>query len=111
MKEAVYAPDWRTHERRDYTLQLTDILAATLPEAIEGSISTVPGSFKPWIKTEEDVLTMARNLGAAVAYLAALGDDTGKLIHLGLEPEPDCFLETTAETIAFFNETLLLDAA
>src|SRR4051812_10326172 len=30
VKEDVYAPDWRTAERRDYTLQLVDILAAML---------------------------------------------------------------------------------
>jgi hypothetical protein len=111
VKEEVYAPDWRTPERLDYTLQLIDILAATLPESVEGSISTVPCSFKPWIQTEDDVRSMACNLGAAVAYLAALAEDTGKLIHLGLEPEPDCFLETTPETIAFYNDWLLMHAA
>src|SRR3954463_386151 len=111
VKEKVYTPDWRTSERLQYTLQLVDILAALLPEGIEGSISTVPGSFKPWIETEDDVRMMAENLGACVAYLAALRDDTGKTIHLGLEPEPDCFLETTAESISFFNDVLLTIAA
>jgi sugar phosphate isomerase/epimerase len=106
VKENVYAPDWRTPERRDYTIQLADTLAALLPDTIEGSISTVPGSFKPWIKTDDDQHDMARNLAACVAYLAALRDDTGRTIHLGLEPEPDCFLETTAETVAFFKEVL-----
>ena len=107
VKENVYAPDWRTDERRDYTMQVADILAGMLPEGIEGSISTVPGSFKPWITTESDKLAMARHFAGRVAYLAALQEDTGKLIHLGLEPEPDCFLETTAETISFFKEVLL----
>ena len=106
VKENVYAPDWRTPERLHYTLQLADILAGWLPEGIDGSISTVPGSFKPWIKTEADVEAMVDHLAAAVAYLAALRDDTGREIHLGLEPEPDCFLETTAETIGFFENTL-----
>ena len=41
-----------------------------------------------------------------MAYLAALREDTGREIHLGLEPEPDCYLETTAETIAFFKDVL-----
>src|SRR5438876_11336987 len=49
---------------------------------------------------------MAQNLGAVAAYLAALREDTGKEIHLGLEPEPSCFLETTAETVAFFRDAL-----
>ena len=49
---------------------------------------------------------MAKNLGAVAAYLAALHEDSGREIHLGLEPEPSCFLETTAETVAFFRDTL-----
>ncbi len=106
VKENVYAPDWRTPERLHYTLQLADILAGWLPEGIDGSISTVPGSFKPWIKTEADVEAMVDHLAAAVAHLHTLRADTGREIHLGLEPEPDCFLETTAETIAFFKDTL-----
>ncbi|MDQ3622462.1 MAG: xylose isomerase, partial [Verrucomicrobiota bacterium] len=36
----------------------------------------------------------------------ALRDDTGQEIHLGLEPEPDCFLETTEETVLFFKDQL-----
>lgn len=107
VKAEVYAPDWRTPERRDYTLQLADLLAAMLPDEIEGSISTVPGTYKGWLKDASDPLTMAQNLAACVAYLAALRDDTGRTIHLGLEPEPDCFLETTAETIGFFENVLL----
>lgn len=107
VKQNVYAPDWRTTERRDYTLLLADILASMQPDSIEGSISTVPGSFKPWITTDDEKTAMALNMAACVAYLAALRDDTGRTIHLGLEPEPDCFLETTTETISFFKEMLL----
>jgi sugar phosphate isomerase/epimerase len=104
VKENVYAPDWRTPERRDYTLQLADVFTHFLPPEVDGSISTVPGSFKPWIENDEDKVRMANNLAVIVAYLAALRDDTGQEIHLGLEPEPDCFLETTEETISFFKE-------
>ena len=107
VKENVYAPDWRTPERRDYTMQLADIFTSFLPPSVDGSISTVPGSFKPWIETTADKEVMARNLAAVVAYFAAVRDDTGQEIHLGLEPEPDCFLETTAETIAYYKDYLL----
>jgi hypothetical protein len=106
VKENVYAPDWRTPERLHYTLQLADLLATWLPEEVDGSISTVPCSFKPWITSSADIQALADNLAAAVAYLVALRDDTGREIHLGLEPEPDCYLETTAETIAFFKDVL-----
>lgn len=108
VKANVYSPDWRTAERRDYTIQVADVLASLLPEGIEGSISTVPGGFRPEIKNDADKVQMAHNLAACVAYLAALRDDTGRTIHLGLEPEPDCFLETTPETIAYFKDYLLM---
>jgi hypothetical protein len=107
VKEKVYEPDWRTPERRDYTLQLADIFTHFLPPEVDGSISTVPCSFKPWITSEGDKSLMARNLAAVVAYLAAIRDDTGQEIHLGLEPEPDCYLETTPEMIAFYKDSLL----
>jgi hypothetical protein len=111
VKATVYAPDWRTDQRTSYTMQVADVLSSMLPEAIEGSISTVPGSFKPWITTSADKGAMARRIAATAAYFAALEEDTGRLLHLGLEPEPDCFLETTAETVAFFNDTLLTSGA
>jgi sugar phosphate isomerase/epimerase len=103
VKEKVYAPDWQTTERRDYTIRLADILADFLPEKIEGSISTVPCSFKAWITSAAQVETMTQMLCDCVAHLAELRQRTGREIHLGLEPEPSCFLETTDETISFFK--------
>jgi len=88
VKQNVYAPDWRSPARRDYTMQVADILAGWLPEGVDGSISTVPCSFKEWITNPEDTAQMADQLGAVAAYLAALHEDTGREIHLGLEPEP-----------------------
>lgn len=107
VKESVYAPDWRTSERRDYTMQLADVFAHFLPPEVDGSISSVPCSFKPWITQEEDKALIARNLAAVVAYLAAIRDDTGQEIHLGLEPEPDCLIETTPEMVTFFKDWCL----
>jgi hypothetical protein len=107
VKENVYAPDWRSPERRDYTMQLADVFTQFLPPSVDGSISTVPGSFRPWIESENDKIVMAKNLAAVVAYFAAVRDDTGQEIHLGLEPEPDCFLETTADAIVYYEDFLL----
>jgi hypothetical protein len=67
VKENVYAPDWRTPERLHYTLQLADLLAAWLPEQVDGSISTVPCSFKPWIQSQADVFAIVENLVSTVA--------------------------------------------
>ena len=48
VKEQVYAPDWTSPERLAYTNLLFELLAKLLPAGIEGSVSTVPGSFKEW---------------------------------------------------------------
>jgi sugar phosphate isomerase/epimerase len=100
VKENVYAPDWRSAERRDYTNLLADILADFLPDGLNGSISTVPVSFKPWIKNESDLKSAVSNLSVCAAHLA------DRNICLALEPEPGCFLETTEETLRFFDEQL-----
>ena len=106
VKENVYKPDWRTRERLNYTCLLADILADLLPDGMSGSISTLPGSFKPWIHTDADVCAMAQNLVSCAKHFAALHDKSGRNIQLGLEPEPFCFLETTDEVIGFFEGPL-----
>jgi hypothetical protein len=102
VKEQVYAPDWTTPERLEFTCRLFDLLSEILPPEIEGSVSTVPGSFKEFIRSEDQVQTMSLNLWRCVEHLARLRDRTGRVLHLDLEPEPLCFLETTEETISFF---------
>ncbi len=112
VKEAVYLPDWRDPERLRYTNRLADLLAALLPEpaageaAIEGSVSTVPGAFKPALGGASDVAAMADHLLQHVAHLVRLRARTGRLVALALEPEPHCFLETIAEAVAWFARDL-----
>ena len=50
VKEQVYAPDWTSPERLDYTNLLFDLLAEILPAGFQGSVSTLPGSFKEFIR-------------------------------------------------------------
>lgn len=103
VKEQVYAPDWTTPERMEYSLRLFEILAALLPEGMDGSVSTVPGSFKEFITSKAQVDAMAANLWRCVDHLAALRERTGKRLHLDLEPEPLCYVETSEETVRFFQ--------
>lgn len=110
VKEAVYRPDWRTPERRDYTILLADILAELLPAGVAGSISTVPGSYKQWLGGADDVAAMVANLTDVAAHLAELRQRTGRRICLALEPEPDCYIETTPEAIEFFTGPLAAGA-
>ena len=108
VKEEVYQPDWRDPRRLHYTNLLADLLAAMLPEddTVEGSISTVPGAFKPTVRDRTDVAAMVEQLLQHVAHLVALRQRTGRRIALALEPEPYCFLETIDEVIAFFGREL-----
>ena len=104
VKQNVYRPDWQDPIRRDYTNALITQLGALLPDhCTAGSISTVPCSYKPWATTDEHRKLMAEHLADCVAHMARTESETGKYIHLGLEPEPDCYLETTSETIDFFE--------
>lgn len=104
VKEQVYAPDWTTNERVTYTNLLFNLLAEILPFGIEGSVSTVPGSFKEFITSGEQVQAMRDNVWRCVEHIARVSERSGKKLHLGLEPEPLCFLETSAETATFFEE-------
>jgi hypothetical protein len=104
VKELAYVPDWTTDDRVAYTNRLFDLLAQLVPEGLEGSVSTVPCSFKPLIQTQEQVAQMRTNIWRAVEHVADVSEKTGKLLHLGLEPEPLCFLETSEETVDFIEQ-------
>jgi sugar phosphate isomerase/epimerase len=112
VKERVYLPDWLDEERLTYTDRLAELLAALLPdgEGIEGSVSTVPGAFKPRARSAADAEAMARRLVRHVATLVDIRRRTGRKVSCALEPEPCCFLETTAEAIAFFEAHLVSPA-
>jgi sugar phosphate isomerase/epimerase len=109
VKAAVYAPDWRDEARVRYTLDLLEILAALLPEAVDGGISTAPLSYKPWIASAPDAdwQTMALNVTRVAEAMARVKARDGATIHLDIEPEPDCAIETSAEAVAFFERWLL----
>jgi hypothetical protein len=104
VKEQVYAPDWTTDERVDYTNLLFDLLVQIVPEGVEGSVSTVPGSFKEFLTSQAQVQAMRDNVWRCVEHIAELSRETGKKLHLGLEPEPLCYLETSEETVTFFEQ-------
>ncbi|WMT85503.1 metabolite traffic protein EboE [Pelagibacterium sp. 26DY04] len=109
VKENVYSPDWADPARLDYSNKLAEILAQVLPEGMDGSISTVPGTFAPW--AEGRVETITENIVQHVAHLLDVKRRTGKHVTLALEPEPCCMLETIEEAIAFFRDHLYSEAA
>jgi hypothetical protein len=103
VKEKVYSPDWTSPERVAYTNRLFDLLAQLVPRGIEGSVSTVPGSFKEFITTPDQLRAIRGNIFHCVEHIARVCEQTGRKMHLGLEPEPLCLLETTSETVHFFD--------
>jgi hypothetical protein len=64
----------------------------------------VPASFKGFIAADPGRrAAIFANLTACGRAIAALAEKSGHDLHLGLEPEPCCLLETTDETVDFFN--------
>lgn len=120
VKTKVYEPTWATRERYDYTLALATILSELLPDdAEEGSISTLPLGWPltsvhqrsdldtPATLDPEFARACAGRLTDLTHYLARIELDTGKCIHVDLEPEPGCVLDTAAGVVDFFERYLL----
>ncbi len=103
VKEQVYAPDWTTPERLAYTNRLFDILEHLVPPGTEGSVSTLPGSFKEFIHSADQVKAIRHNLWLCVEHIARSCEGSGRKMHLGLEPEPLGLFETSEETAKFFD--------
>jgi hypothetical protein len=104
VKENVYLPDWSSPERVSYTCDLFDQLASLLPESVGGSVSTVPLGYKFNSSHHASASGLFfEHLIQVAGHLGKLASETGMDLHLGLEPEPDCLLETTDEAIAFFG--------
>jgi hypothetical protein len=111
VKDDVHAPDWTTTERTLYTQRLFRILAQLLPEGMEGGVSTSPLSYRFWWKDEADTraaMTAATNNIILVAdSLIEIKNETGKVLHLDIEPEPDGLLENAQEFVDWYREYLL----
>lgn len=110
VKEQVYAPDWNTTERRDYCLKLVKILAALTPSGEESGFSTTPLSYKPWLdkkQTAEVYYQASLFLSEIVAEMVTIYNHSNKFIHIDIEPEPDCLIETIDELVLFFKHWLI----
>ncbi|MCC7375479.1 MAG: metabolite traffic protein EboE [Verrucomicrobiales bacterium] len=104
VKEQVYAPDWTTQDRLDYTVTLFEILARILPSGVDGSVSTVPVSFKAFGRDAAALAQARRHLWSCVEAIESLSRQHDRDLHLGLEPEPLCTLETSAEAVDFMDQ-------
>ena len=112
VKERVFAPDWSTPERLHYTSNMASILGRLLPSGMDGGISTIPLSYKPWVQDRGvSWPSICRNIAVLAAELVRLRTKTGAWIHLDIEPEPNGLVETTEEIIEFFRGPLQIFGA
>lgn len=112
VKDSVHAPDWTSTERADYTIRMFRLLAQILPnELTEGGISTSPLSYRFWWKDEKSltdaVQTATQNMLLVVDELVKIAEETGKILHLDIEPEPDGILENSVEFIDWYQNMLM----
>ncbi|MFE5207119.1 metabolite traffic protein EboE [Streptomyces sp. NPDC056600] len=104
VKYRVYRPDWADPERLEHTTALARVLTRLLPEdAAEGTVSTLPLAWRTADDGERAAaaLTALRTLGRG---LDRLHEETGRSVRVGLEPEPGCVIETTADAVAPLTE-------
>jgi sugar phosphate isomerase/epimerase len=106
LKERVYRPAW--HEsaaRARFTNACLDLLAQLAPvDAPFVSVSVPFGALKP---TAMDAV--APNILACAEHAAAIEQRTGVRCVVALEPEPGLCVETTGETIGFFERFVPAD--
>ncbi len=111
VKDNVHAPDWTTKERLTYTLRLFDQLAILLPDGQSGGISTSPITYKYWHKTDIDKKLAfrkgAEHMIKVAKHLYDIENNTGKYLHLDIEPEPDGLLENSDEVLGFYADYLV----
>lgn len=104
VKEKVYLPDWTSPERAAYTNLLFDLLAQLVPAGVEGSVSTVPCGFKEIVTASDALKLIRQNIWRCVEHIDRVSQKTRRKLHLGLEPEPLCLLETSDEVVQFFDQ-------
>jgi len=104
VKLSVYSPTWADAERLAYTLECAEVLAALLPDGVDGSISTLPLAWREpdgvaWSPAQDAAATRAfEDLSAGLRDLAAR---TGKVVRVAVEPEPGCVLDTVEDVVAW----------
>lgn len=111
VKDDVHTPDWTTQKRLKYTQRLFVQLSELLPDGMSGGISTSPISYKYWHKSEAEKQKAfedgAKHLSEIILQLIAIEENTGKYLHLDIEPEPDGLIENSDEIVAFFDSYLI----
>lgn len=105
VKEEAYRPDWSEPERHAASRQLIDA-ALLLSDDAEVTVSTCPGSYRPFGPVANDADGFAAALGRWAADAHRARDRSGRSVVLCLEPEPWCTLETSWDAAWFWRGPL-----
>jgi sugar phosphate isomerase/epimerase len=108
VKDAVYVPDWSTQSRLDYTINAATTLAELLGRGGEGGLTTVPLG---WRAHDVDIDAAAGTIRLACTMIEEIGRKTGTDLHLAIEPEPGCLLQTAEDLARFVADHNLDDLA
>lgn len=106
VKAEVYRPTWRESARVEYTMAFAEVMASLAGPGHLVSLSTAPGSFKPFAEDDGFELAAAKRLAEVARRLVDLEERTGVRVRVGLEPEPLCTIETVDEAVRFFRGPL-----
>ena len=121
VKHNVYLPTWADPDRLAYTVKLALALDAILPGDEVGTISTLPLG---WPQSDSPIgLTGDRETGSDSILVASakqlkqlaieldrILQTSGRLIKVGIEPEPGCVLDSADDIVNFFQRYLFDDS-
>jgi hypothetical protein len=94
----VYKPNWSVDSRLQYTIALANILSAITTKNQAG-ISTLPLGWNDDTFSNDDCAAQLTN---CIDSLERIEQQTGKCIHLDIETEPGCRLQTSKDLCNFF---------
>ena len=100
VKERVYLPAWQESDARArFTSSCLNLIAQLAPQEIEFASVSVPfGALKPVTMD-----AVAPNIIRCAEHAAELHKRTGMRCIVALEPEPGLCVETTPESVEFFD--------
>jgi len=105
VKEQAYLPDWTDPARLASSLRLLEVALVLSDEPLV-TISTVPGSYRPFGPAHNDATVIAQNLARWVVAAHRVWETSGRVAVLALEPEPWCLLETSHDVAWFWRGPL-----
>jgi sugar phosphate isomerase/epimerase len=108
VKTAVYRPHWGDPARAAYTIQAATCLAGLLGPGSSAGLTTVPIG---WRSDTIDLTAACRNIRAVCDRLDAIAQETGTTLHLAIEPEPGCIVDTAGALATLVTDHGLEDLA